>query len=409
MLIGIIADDLSGAGGIAGDFARFGMTACVLDVEDAERANDLDGVDVLVTHTNSRAQDTVASALTNRRAALSLAGRRPFLVINKIDSLLRGPIASDVGAVMNALGQQKVLVIAAVPSQGRITVDGIQCANGSPLLIRDADGAQQKLRLADLFGQTGHQVHHIGATLVEGGSNAIERAVNAAGDGIFICDATTEEHIKALVRGALAAGIRLFASSYGIAYSILSACAQRLAGPILGVAGSVSENAQQQLSYAIASKDIDAVLWSPSSARTAQSDDRYCSYICDLLRADRSVLVHTADGTKHASREPDESIGPIMRDFLRALVRDLPKTVSGFVATGGATAEALRSALGAQRVTMLGPEALPCVPFAVLEGGPFSGVPFVTKPGTFGDVQSLVKMIELTRIAGLSARRNTRI
>src|SRR5690606_13422408 len=234
MLAGVIADDLTGACGVAGDFARFGLTA---DVRCADHAAPRrDEVNALVLHTNSRGLNPVASAAANARAASVVASLRPGIVIHKIDSLLRGPIGSDISAVMAALGERRALAIAAVPGEGRKTLDGVQWVGGSPLLTRDA-GGDRPLRVADCLVPAGMPFNPIGIQVVGYGSKAVEQAISGAGDGLFICDAITDDHVRDALLGALATGIRVVASSYGVAHAILSACAAGV-GPVLAVSGS---------------------------------------------------------------------------------------------------------------------------------------------------------------------------
>jgi uncharacterized protein YgbK (DUF1537 family) len=101
---------------------------------------------------------------------------------------------------------------------------------------------------------------------------------------------------------------------------------------------------------------------------------------------------------------PNAAVADTLARFLHDLVPTNPQC-SAFVATGGSTAEALRRALGADRLVMTGPEALPAAPIALIEGGPFTGRPFLTKPGAFGDSHSLASLIQVARIAGLARRR----
>ncbi len=408
MLVGVIADDLSGASGVAGDFARFGLTASVMGIEDDRCATErLETTDVLVIHTGSRALEAAASAAVNDRAARALAGHRPYIVIHKIDSLLRGPMGSDLAAVMAVLQQRRAVVVAAVPGQGRKTVNGVQWSGEAPLSIRGADGQDRPLRLAERFAGAGHAVHPISLTIVDKGLAAIEQAMREAGEGLFTCDAVTEAHVGDALHAALTAGIRLVVSSYGVAHSLLSACARDLAGPVLAVAGSVSDMGRRQLAHVLASGSVAPVRWDAAWPRDSNAGIQCKARVCSLLEAGRDVLVHSVDPNGWASSAPDESVGARMGHFLRALVPALPRKISGFVATGGETAELLCSALDASRLTMLGAEALPCAPFAVIEGGAFSGATFITKPGAFGDTASLAAMIALARIAGLSGRQRT--
>jgi uncharacterized protein YgbK (DUF1537 family) len=390
MLACVIADDLSGANGLAGDFARYGLVSGVLcGGSEIPRTSPWD---VLVVDTDSRNLDPARSAIANARSARCVAALGPRIIVKKIDSLLRGPIGSDVASIMAAIGEKRVAVVAAVPHEGRKTIEGIQWLGDAPL--REGE-AGRPLRVTDCFGATGITVHSIGLGTVNRGATAVEEMIRAKGDGIFVCDAANDIHLDDVLSGALAAGIRFVASSYGVAHSLLKACALD-AGPVLAICGSVSDAAATQVAYATAHGHTSAVRWRVG----CESECR--AAVIDSLRSGRDVLLHTGGST--ASRRPQIDLEPALAEFLVTIVQELPKNVSAFVATGGATAECVRRALRAQRIAMLGPEVLPCAPIALFEGGPFDGTVFITKPGAFGAPSSLVDLIDGAKIASLSRR-----
>ncbi|HZZ92421.1 MAG TPA: four-carbon acid sugar kinase family protein [Usitatibacter sp.] len=392
MLAGVIADDLTGASGVAGDFARYGLAAGVL-CGDVEISRPLPW-DVLVLHTDSRNLDPDRSAVANARAARAITALRPRVIVRKIDSLLRGHIGGDVVAIMRAIGESRVMVIAAVPREGRKTVEGIQWAGDAPLSNAAGTGP---LRIADQFSAAGIAVHGIGMDTVSRGIEAVAEAIRSKDDGIFVCDAATDAHVNDVMVGGLATGIGFIASSYGVAHALLTACA-RDTGPVLAICGSVSDAARAQVAFALASGCVAAVRWHEGS------ESRCHARVIDLLKSGRDVLIHTADADSRTGDRPDAGLEPELQTLLATVVHDLPRNVSAFVATGGATAECLRRALGASRLVMLGPEVLPCAPLAVLEEGPFSGAIFVTKPGGFGGASGLVDLVAGAKLASLSSR-----
>jgi uncharacterized protein YgbK (DUF1537 family) len=66
---------------------------------------------------------------------------------------------------------------------------------------------------------------------------------------------------------------------------------------------------------------------------------------------------------------------------------------AAIVLTGGDTARAVCSALGTQSLDVYR-EAAPGVPISLLQGGRWDGLPVVTKAGGFGDVETLVNVIQ---------------
>ena len=83
-------------------------------------------------------------------------------------------------------------------------------------------------------------------------------------------------------------------------------------------------------------------------------------------------------------------------DVLAEIVASVPRP-EAVIATGGETAFSLCRALRAGGLTALGWTA-PGIPLSRIEGGLWSGVPFVTKSGAFGSPETLRQMI--LRICG---------
>ena len=101
MIVGAIADDLSGAAGVAGDFARFGLSACVMSWHALPAAAPND--DVIVIDTDSRGCSAEESASRHVRAATWLRPAAPRQLLLKIDSQLRGhPGANQLPSFVNA-------------------------------------------------------------------------------------------------------------------------------------------------------------------------------------------------------------------------------------------------------------------------------------------------------------------
>ena len=68
-----------------------------------------------------------------RRAVAGLKRFRPKWFFKKIDTALRGNIAMEVYSMMEALGVNFALYVAAIPGAGRTTVKGCQLFHGIPI------------------------------------------------------------------------------------------------------------------------------------------------------------------------------------------------------------------------------------------------------------------------------------
>ena len=64
--------------------------------------------------------------------------------------------------------------------------------------------------------------------------------------------------------------------------------------------------------------------------------------------------------------------------------------------TGGETAISICRALGATGMEVCR-ELVPGIPLGKLVGGPYQGLPVITKAGAFGDAEAIVKAIKTAR------------
>ena len=124
-MIGVIADDLTGAAEIGAVGWRHGLRAEVL-LAGAPSVN----ADLICVDTDSRA--CLASEAAQRVAAaaklLRAAGAK--WIFKKTDSVLRGNVTAELEAVVHQLGLQGVLLVPANPSLGRTIVDGKYFVHG---------------------------------------------------------------------------------------------------------------------------------------------------------------------------------------------------------------------------------------------------------------------------------------
>jgi uncharacterized protein YgbK (DUF1537 family) len=127
-MIGVIADDLTGAAELGAVGLRLGLKAEIVRSGRPGGAAELVCVD-----TDSR---SCAPAEAARRAAaaaklLRSAGAR--WIYKKVDSVLRGNVTAEVEAVMQALNFNRALLLPANPSLGRVIRDGQYFVRGKPI------------------------------------------------------------------------------------------------------------------------------------------------------------------------------------------------------------------------------------------------------------------------------------
>ncbi len=127
-MIAVIADDFTGAAEIGGIGLRYGLNV-IIETEVIQKSD----ADLLIIATDTRSLDagkaaTVVENITNQLLALN-----PEFIYKKIDSVLRGNIAAELYAQIEASVKKRAVIIAANPTLNRLIKDGIYYINNVPL------------------------------------------------------------------------------------------------------------------------------------------------------------------------------------------------------------------------------------------------------------------------------------
>jgi uncharacterized protein YgbK (DUF1537 family) len=122
--VAIIADDLTGALDTATPFAMNGLSVAVAVTIDGLAVALASGVEVVAVNTASRALAPSAACARMTAVAHQLAAASPAIVIKKIDSRLKGNIAVETDALVQATGRHNIVVALAVPDQHRFVRNG---------------------------------------------------------------------------------------------------------------------------------------------------------------------------------------------------------------------------------------------------------------------------------------------
>lgn len=127
-MIGVIADDLTGAAELGAVGLRLGLKAEVL------RGNRVGGeAELVCVDTDSRSSTPAEAAKRAAAAARLLRSAGARWIYKKVDSVLRGHVTAEVEAVMRQLGLNRALVLPANPSLGRVIRDGEYFIKGKPI------------------------------------------------------------------------------------------------------------------------------------------------------------------------------------------------------------------------------------------------------------------------------------
>ncbi|WP_291637536.1 four-carbon acid sugar kinase family protein, partial [Clostridium sp.] len=266
----IIADDFTGANDTGVQLRKRGIKTDVMfeftNIEDKEKSYVID--------TESRGQSQ-EEAYKNVELKIKNAFKNDFnYVFKKVDSTLRGNIASEIKAVDKYYNADFIIFAPAYPDSRRTTIDGIQKINGSPITeteiakdpIKPVEIDNINLLLKEEFDE---EVTHVYLKEIR------ENKMDLSKGRIFTFDSETNEDLIAIVREIIAHSKKvLWVGSAGLADSILKV--KMPTKPSIAVIGSISEVSRKQLHYAkskginIINVDIESVLKSKDTVKIVE-------------------------------------------------------------------------------------------------------------------------------------------
>jgi uncharacterized protein YgbK (DUF1537 family) len=184
-MIGVIADDLTGAAELGGVGLRHGLHADIL-----LSGPILDGADLVCLDTDSRSSPPPTAERQAASAARQLRAARARWIYKKVDSVLRGNVVAEVAAIMNELGLPRALLLPANPSLGRVIREGRYYVNGRP--IHETDFARDPE-----YPRTSSEVRE----LLLGASKQVPVCVRRVGDslpalGIVLGEVGTPDDVR---------------------------------------------------------------------------------------------------------------------------------------------------------------------------------------------------------------------
>ena len=379
---GLIADDLTGACDAGVQFAQRGFSTLVRIAAGAPGAQ---AFDLLAVMTNSRNDDPTTAATKVRNACRALRDEGRELMYKKIDSTLRGNLGAELQAAMDAGGFALALVAPAFPAMGRTVEAGT--------LRVTASTSYGPVHLPSLLERQGvKRVVHLDRATWAPGAIALSEQLRPLPDKtIAALDSINEDDLETIAHaGAELAGRALLAGSAGLAAATARILAERLGkstpsefaaptrsekrGPVVLILGSVHPATQAQMDFLVRSKRVTHIKLDEGARQKAQK----------AMNQGQSILVTT-------SQQLDSD----------RLLRFLPvfdsQAARGVALSGGDTAFAILSALGASGIKLVG-EVLPGIPHGHIMGGLASGLPVVTKAGGFGNEDALAVVVDFLAV-----------
>lgn len=419
MLIGAVADDITGATDLCLMLSREGMrTIQVIGVpgDDIE----FSGADAVVVALKSRtipATEAVEMSLASARVLLAAGAEQLiFKYCSTFDSTDAGNIGPVAEALQDLTGTPLTIACPSFPAAGRTVYKGHlfvgdRLLSESPLKDHPLTPMHDPDLVRVLQRQCSRPVGLVQADIISRGPEALKAAFAeqyAAGKRILIVDTLTDADLRVI--GKACAGMRLVTGGSGVAMGLPENFRQtkgfappakmaRMAVPsgrAAILAGSCSAATRGQIEVAEAAGlpvlqlDIAAV----AGGRQTAAD------LADWAiqsAGDRPPLIYSSAGPDELAKIQSlmgrhESGALVERTLAEVALRLLKAGFSRFLIAGGETSGAIVEALGV-KVLLIGPEIDPGVPWTRSISGP--DLALALKSGNFGARDFFLKAWDL--------------
>ncbi len=403
-IVGITADDLTGAADTAAAFARPGAPVGVsLDLQPPATTMER-RVFAVSTSTRGAAADEVFDLVSESASNLRMAGAT--LVFKKVDSNLRGNVGAELAAVLDILGGP-IVFAPAFPARGRTTVGATVLVDGVPVaeteMGRDPEAPVTHSHIIELLQhqRPGLRVTTCGLDVVRAGVEAV-RAQFRPGI-IVVCDAETDDDLDAIAEAILSHSLLpTVAGCAGLAGALArrlmgehapSAWPTESAGPVLGVLASASSSLMEQARYAASQRDL-AVVPFPCEKLTWEEEPvgelaTATERAVGALTAGRHTLLYAAGKLPEVTRPVDLVVEHLAHLAYTVIRQAAPRAL---LVGGGATAQAVLGVLTAHAIEV-DEEPLPGIAAGLVVGGEFAGRPIALKPGAAGRKEAVAELL----------------
>jgi len=424
--VGIVADDLTGAGDIGAMFAKAGYAVRILSADaDWQRLSAAERTlrtDVAIIDTDSRYDAPSVAREKVRRATLALKAWGANRFIKKTCSVFRGNIGVEFDALMDVVEATFGVAVAAFPKNGRATVGGIHYVHGKPLaeseFAHDPVNPRHESNLVvELQRQTRRKVASLPLGEVRDGqvSRSLE-ALRLEGVTYALCDIHTQDDLRMLAEAVKDDRVVLGSSALAEELAPLWPTPPEFSplkdlelppdGGVLVAAGSVMPQTQRQMAV-LSSAGVPAYeLRTQPALDTAEEEIRRAlQVVVPELRANHTVAVKLQNTPEAVSSAhalgAQRGLHPVevsrhLSEVLAAVVRRAVDA-SGcmrVVALGGDTSAAVCRALDVEETLIL-EELAPGLPSSLAHKS--RPLLLVLKSGSFGEPAFALSAVEHLR------------
>ena len=424
----VIADDLTGANATGVLLKKMNYkTFTVLNKERLELTT-LDECDCLMYPTNSRGVSGEMAYNRVYNVTNLLKSEEIKVYAKRIDSTLRGNLGCETDAILNALGEDYIAIVApCFPESGRIVIGGYMLVNGLPLhkteVALDPKTPVLTSEVKKVFEQ--QSKYKTTAILMKDmmkGKHALSEKITSLkeeGNRILVFDCVTQEDLELIADAVVTSGISFVAVDPGvftatIARKIIVPTERKAKNKILAVVGSVNPVTKKQMEELWLSQKTFNVF--VKTKELVEDEIRQNNEIERVVRevlensSNFSISTVTGDGifpenridfVTYAERDGctlDEISDRINQAFAKITYKICKSddTFKGLYTSGGDITVAVCRAFDTAGLN-LSDEVLPLAAYGRILKGEFDGLHIITKGGMVGQSNAITKCITYLR------------
>ena len=423
-IIGIIADDLTGANDTALQFHLKGANTQILLSDEIEPLNVVNTQTWAISTESRNVEPEIAYEKVTKAAKMMADKLNPDFFYKKIDSTIRGNIAVEVLGILSVLEYDTSIILPAFPAEVRTTVGGYHLLKGIPIerteMARDPHSpifeshvptllkSQLTEEYRDLVGQIELK------TVMKGAGPVLQKINELVHDGkkLIVVDAVSTvdvEQIALAIKKSenkiLPVGTAAFAQALSEFWFADLECDHIIKTfpnlPKFIVSGSATQITANQIEKLENSDEFENVLTISLDLKTVLSgvSDELVERIVSNLKFDNTVVVHTSKLIKDFDGFSDDSLNAeltkanlasVITDFLAELTkRVLEKKEAILITLGGETSYKCCSAIGAYQLQLID-EVAPAIALSLDHNAQW----IVTKSGNLGGANTLIDILK---------------
>lgn len=423
-LVGIIADDLTGANDTALQFHNQGAKTKIL-LDTSYTPDRKDTTEVWAISSESRNCSTEEALTKVASAVKTFADNFSFeYYYKKIDSTLRGHIALETLTMVDILEYDAAIIIPAFPQEGRITVGGYHLLKSIPIgrteIAMDPHSPILESHIPTLLKSQlpDDKKDLIGVldlkTVMNGAGPILIRINDLIREGkkLIVADSTSITDIeqialavckcdKKLLPTGTAAGAQVFGKNWLADIEVENKTVKIPNLPKLIVSGTATQITAEQITKLEQSDDYDNVNFIPLEVRDILCgiDDELVSRIVTNLKSGVTVCVHTShlitnfDGFSDDSEMAEltkEKFASMITDYLAELTNQVLSEINVILITlGGETSYKCCSKIESKMLRLVD-EVAPAISICSDANEQW----IVTKSGNLGKSKTLIEILD---------------